>query len=732
VLRALAPLAFVALSAAAGAVVPATPRAPDAEARAPLARLSATPLERPWIEATPLAWGSEAKVFRPARPAATVALVGVPEGLTMICAGAEGRAPRCQRAWLERGSTLDLPDPLPGVRIAGRVLLGRQPAAGLRLSVAPAGLVARRAFSLPLAGAADGAGLLREVTSGADGRFATPQLAPGRYVLVAQAAGSRDAQSDEFTVPDAAELRRKLHHPAELPALDLGEWSLAEGVRVPVRVADATGAPVAGAEVAALQSEAAVAPSVSAARTGPDGRAVLSRLDAALGIQIRCSAAGFVAAQEEYVQVPAEARCTLVRRASLTGRVADDDGEPIAGATLTLERARRSAVSNAGGAFAFADLAPGRDRLVAAAPGRRAGAGAVEIAAGERRSLGVLRLSPADELFGRAIDAASGDPVAGAEVAVVEPAGGASTTTDGDGRFSLAAGADFVLRLEIRAAGFPVRRVAVGPEARTSEEAPLAVQLSRGGRVQARVWDERADAPCLGCTVQLVSPLMSPEAGPESLTTDANGEAVSELLAPGEWDAYLETAESAGATVRVHSDSVRRVTVSAGDLARVDFGRHATLRVRFSAPLPPGWLVSASGASFRSTVAAGADGAFAIRRPDGEAITLALVDESLHRIQQAVVPPGYGDPALALPLPTASVRGVLKQRDEPGQDLQVTLASSAGEGDLASAVADGRGAFQIPFVPPGIYALAVEGRPVRAVEVREGQPLDLGEVRLPN
>ncbi len=727
-------------SAAAAAATPAPPAAaapaaapgsPSAAEGAPLVRLSAARLERPWVEATPLAWGSAAKVLVPARPAATVALVDVPPGMAMVCAGAEGRAPRCQRALLAKGRVLELAEPLPGVRITGRLLLGRSPLAGRRLAVAPAGLAARRAFTLPLARRGDGGSLLREVRSGADGRFAIPQLAPGEYVLEARAAGSRDGRSGAFTVPDPARLRRNGDDPAGPPTLDLGDWSLAEGVPLAVRVVDWAGAPIAGAEVAALQDDAGAAESVSAARTGADGRATLDRLDAAAAVQIHCSAAGYVAADEELARVPVEARCALARRASLAGRVVGDDDRPIAAATLTLERAersiRRSAASDPAGAFAFADLAAGRYRLVAAAPGRRAIARAVEIAAGERGSAGVLRLAPADRLWGQLVDAASGDPLPGAAVAVVEPAGGGSATTDDEGRFGLAAGAELALRLELRAPGFPVKRVEVDPELHTAEAAPLVVGLSRGGRVQIGVWDERTDAPCLGCTVQLVGQGMEPV----TLTTDAGGEATSEPLDPGAWDAYLETAESVGSTVRVHSDAVRPVTVVAGTVSRLDFGRHATLVVRFSSPLPPGWMVAASGDSFRSTAAAGADGTFAVRRPDGEAITLAVVDGALHRVQQAVVPAGYGDPALALPLPAASVRGVLMRGDEPGRELQVSLAGSPGGGELASALADGNGAFEIPFLPAGIYSLAVEGRPVQTVEVRDGQPLDLGAVQLP-
>ncbi len=720
-------LAAIPAVAAAAALPDRTPLAPVAPLT-PIARRSATPLERPWIEVTPLAWASEPRVFDGALPGAAIPLAGVPEGMAMVCLGAEGRAARCERALLAKGRTVELADPQPGLAVAGRVLLGRLPAPGLRISVAPAGLASRRAWTVPLGRSKSGAGLLREVRSGADGRFSIPPLAPGRYVLEASSAGLRSSASEPFAVPDPAALRRRNAAPAGQEALALADWSLAEGVELPVRVTDAGGAPIAGAEVAALTDAEGVAESVPAARTGPDGRATLARLDPAAGIQVHCAAEGYVAADEAFARLPPEARCALVRQASLAGRVVATDDRPVAGAVLTLGRGRPPAVSDAAGAFSFASLAPGRYRLVAAAPGWRAAAATVQIAAGERRSLGALRLSPAARLFGKVADATSGDPVAGARVAVAEAAGGAAATTAGDGTFSLTAGTDFALELEIRAPGFPVERVAVAPELHTSEEAPLLVQLSPGGRVQAVAWDEEADAPCLGCTVQLLG-----AAGePATLTTDASGEAVSDLLAPGPWDAYLETAESVGSTVRVHSDAARSVTVAAGATARVEFGRRATLRLRFGSPLPAGWMVAASGASLRAVVSADADGTFAIRRPAGEEVALALVDASFHRIEQAVVPAAYEDPALVLSLPATSVRGVLALGDRPGSDLQVTLVGGAGGGDRASALADGQGAFEIPFVPPGAYSLAVEGRPVRSLGLRDGESLDLGAVRLPD
>jgi hypothetical protein len=555
-----------------------------------------------------------------------------------------------------------------------------------------------------------------------------PQLAPGQYFLEADMPGSRNGESAPFTVPDPARLRRKGDAPTTPPTLVLDDWSLDEGMQATVSVLDAAGAAIAGAEVSAIEIDAASAPAIAAVRTGTDGRATLTRLDPALALKVGCSAPGYLRSDQTFERVPRDVRCTLARLSSLAGRLVDSDDKPIGGATLTVGRSQHSAESGRSGSFAFAKLPPGRYRLTAAAPGFSALSRNIVVAAGERLDLGTLRLAPADRLFGKVVDAVSGDPVVDAAVAVVEPLGGGSTTTDGQGAFSLAVGSDSDLGLEVRATDFPVKRIVVGSDIRSTENEPLVIRISRGGRIQVTVWEEGADTPCLGCSVVL----SGGESKTTALVTDTSGKATSELLEPGEWQAYLETVESIGSVVRVHGgDAIRLTTVEAGAVSHVDLGRHATLRVVFASPLPAGWSLAAEASSLHSNVPASADGSFAVRRPSGESVALSLFDGSLREVRMAVVPADYSDPVLTLPLPATSLRGALMSGKAPLQERAVSLVGAVGGSGVASAVTDDRGAFEIPFAPPGVYSLAVDGKPAQVVEVRERRPVDLGVLQLP-
>lgn len=678
------------------------------------------------MEVTPTVWGGEARLFQVDPSARRLTLAGVPRGIAMVCSGAAYRASGCRRTWLAAGQAVEMEEPARGVRVVGRALLGRSPAVGVRISVVPEGLIARREFTMPLDLAPDGKSLVREVRTDARGSFALPQLAPGRYFLEAQSPGARAAQSEPFTVPDPSKLQRKGDDPAKPASLDLGDWTVEDGVTMAVSVADDRGSPVAGARISALEIGTARAPGVSEARAGRNGRASLTRLDPGLALKVVCRAPGFAPSEETFDHPPDEAHCTLLRLASLAGEVLGGDGKPLRAATVALQATRRT-TTGPGGSFVLAGLAPGRYRLEAAAPGFRAETRTVDIAPGEQRSLGALRLSPADPLWGQVVAEASGDPIAGARIAVTRPAGGGEAESDGEGRFTLAAASASGVTLEIHAPGLPAKRVDVAEARRTSEDDPLVIRLAEGGRVQLAVWDEGADAPCLGCTVDLTGP----GEGVQSLITDVNGEATSEPIEPGEWSAYLETVESRGSTVEVHSgDAVRRVMVRAGAASRVEFGHRATLRVVFTAPVPSGWSLAASGPSFTSVVHAGEDGAFRVRRADGEPMTLALVDGSLRQVRQAVVPADYADPVLTLALASTRVSGTLFKGDQPLTDQGLDLVGVAG-GRMASAVAGQGGGFEIPFVPPGVYSLTVEGKVARVIEVRDRETVDLGVVRVP-
>jgi hypothetical protein len=122
-----------------------------------------------WVEVTPFAPEAKDKLLPLPDGAASVALEGLPSGPAFLCAGAEGRPTHCEKVSLEAGKPLSVSTPPSGVRVTGRLLVGRKPAPGARIGVVPHPLPMRRFFSMPLGH--DGKKAIPYVETDAEGRF---------------------------------------------------------------------------------------------------------------------------------------------------------------------------------------------------------------------------------------------------------------------------------------------------------------------------------------------------------------------------------------------------------------------------------------------------------------------------------------------------------------------------------------------------------------------------------
>lgn len=713
-------LAAVLTATTLAASPPAPPSSPapgSAGASGPAAR------ER-WIEATPLDRQDPAKVFPLGPEAQSVRLEGV-EGLVMLCAGGKDVATVCERRSIGPGESLPLA-PLPaGVRLQGRLVAGKAPLTGAKVAVLPERLAARRPFSIPLWRA--GTQITRQVESDEKGRFSMPRLAPGRYVLEISSPGGRIDESDAFTVSEPEKLRGKR---AALgpPVLDLGDLPLEEGLRLEVTVLTSEGEPVSGATVGLLQERAGRDPLFFGASTGVDGIAKITRLDPSLPVQVSCTAPGYVRGKESFASPPAAARCSLERVAGIEGRVTGEEDAAVPGATVTLRRTDRATQTQDDGSFSFEDLVPGRYDLVAAVPGLRAAERQVSLRQGERRALPPIQLLAAAELTGLLLEDSPGEtPVAGARVTVVEPPGGGSAVSDQEGRFQVRTGSDLAIRLEVRADGFPPESVEVSPG--HPPEEPLEVRLRRGGYVRVSVWDEENDAPCLGCSVSMMS---HDRPSPGILLTDRQGEVVSPPLAPGSWQVYLEALRSSGSYVTVRGgDNIRLVEVESGVTTPVRFGeRRISIEVSFSSPPPAGWTLQAVGPAGVAPARRQDDGSFLLRKSPGESLVLGLADGAGRTVRQTTVPPAFEEPLLRLPLHDTEVHGILLAGEEPLGLEPVRLVPTTAPSLAASAWTDGEGGFSVPYLPPGTYRLIAGDRAVATVQVTAGAATDLGPISL--
>lgn len=722
-----------ALPVASGRAAPDMPVPPP-----PRVELSGPPGRGAWVVVVPQSSRGNPGAWSVPEGQRALALEGIPSGLALVCAGRTGAATVCQRLVLASGQALSIAPPAPGVRVIGRLLAGRRPITGAKIAVTLHPLSFRRAFAVPLTREGERR-FTTMMTTDSDGRFDFPQLAPASYRLILQLPGGRQSEGEPFQVPLPEILRRSQKAPPDAsptdpPVLDLGVLSQPEGAPLEFAVVDRAGRPIAQAGVGVRQGNATSPESPRfEAWAGSEGKVTLDGLDPALvPVHATCMARGFLRWQKTFDSLPATVRCELTRLAGIAGQTVDEDGKPIAGVAVTTRMEEFSAATGKDGRFELSALPPGDHRLLFVAPGWRAAERVVTLVDEEQKRLDPLTLTPAEAWHGKVVDGRTGEPIAGAGVTATDPGGTGSALTDEEGRFSLAAdtASGGAVTIEIAASGYPRAPFAVTADQRRADaEEPPVFRLRPGGRIHVSVWDEEADAPCLGCEIVSNGFLQMP-----TVVTDANGEALSDLLAPGDYRVSLVKAESFGGTVFVSGGSnVRGAKVEPGRTAEVAFGeRRAAVEVAFTPEPPPGWKLVVQSPGRREPYERRGDGRFQIRRGAREAVSLSLEgpDSSLS-VHQTDLPADQKAPFLRLALPATEVRGALRRGEAPLPGGSVELLALQGGRSVAQTRAGGDGSFALPFVPPGPYLLAVEGKPLGPVEVAAGHATELGAVEAP-
>src|SRR5436309_10063093 len=107
-----------------------------------------------WLEVTPSQPGRPAQVLTVASTAKSIGVAGVEPGIAVLCVGGEGLATLCQQTLLQKDTPLPVAGPVPGVRVTGRILIGKSPAAGTWFGILPKDLALRRSFAIPQIGRA--------------------------------------------------------------------------------------------------------------------------------------------------------------------------------------------------------------------------------------------------------------------------------------------------------------------------------------------------------------------------------------------------------------------------------------------------------------------------------------------------------------------------------------------------------------------------------------------------
>ncbi len=412
--------------------------------------------------------------------------------------GAPGRPAAPLRLVLERGRSA-----------FGKVLdPDRRPVAGaqvtLRTSV-PAGPERFRAALRP-----ENQDTFEAVT-GADGRFDLRHLPAGRYDLTARGRGWAPLTVPSLGIPEA-------HR-----ATDLGTLVLAPGVALEGSVVDSAGKPVEGAAIHLREPIDNSFPfplpgpeEEPAALSGPDGFFRIEDLRAGSTVSLSVLRTGYMAGEAKGVRLPVDqpVRIALQEVGTLSGRVVDSDGEPVADISVRVGFQQRhlfvrgsgstpmESRSDPEGLFRIQDVPPGPVDLVAQASGWQPGTVAgLELRAGEDKRGIEIVLSPAAVLRGRVL-APSGRAVPDAQVHLApedRQSGLHMVSTDDEGRYELDSLPPGLRTLEASHPDHGMARRQV--EVRVGDNA-FDISLEAGNEVSGRVIDE-AGTPVPGAQVWL-------------------------------------------------------------------------------------------------------------------------------------------------------------------------------------------------------------------------------------
>lgn len=389
--------------------------------------------------------------------------------------------------------------PIAGAQVTLKTALSNEPTARFRLVLEPDSL---DSFS---------------AATGTDGRFDLRNLPTGRYDLTVRGRGWAPLTVPSLEVPEGNR------------ATDLGTVVLAPGVALEGFVVDAAGKPVEGAEIRVadagetipfrLRSDGSDEP---AGLSGVDGFFRIEDLRSGSPVDVSASRTGYAPGDAQGVQVPADPPIRLILQAvgTVSGRVVDPDGEPIAGAHVRLEIRPRTLRgleggrlysntpqidrSDAEGNFRITDVIPGPVGLSAQASGWQAGTVAgLELRGGEEKSGIEIVLSPAAILKGRVLSP-SGRPLPGAQVQTTfedQGAGLAVASTDSEGVYVLDTLPPGNRTLEATHPDHGAARRQV--ELRPGENS-LDFSLEGGSEVTGRVVDD-AGAPVAGAHVTTIA-----------------------------------------------------------------------------------------------------------------------------------------------------------------------------------------------------------------------------------
>ncbi len=375
-----------------------------------------------------------------------------------------------------------------------------QPVVGARVELRPVQGGDRRMSIMRLR---ESGSVKYEGTADATGRFEVRDLPAGTWELTARGGGFAPLTVPGLAVPEGG------------GSTDLGTVVLVPGVGIEGYAVDPEGRPVPGAEIRLTEASSdpmsrylAQEEGLPVATSAQDGFFRIEDRRTGETVDLDASRSGYAPAVASSVQVPPDQPVRLVLQPSSTveGRTVDPDGKPVAGARLFIQpsdpvtvggrlrifTAARSqqAVSDETGFFRIEDVIPGGFELQAMATGyQRSELDNLEVRPGQELKGLEVMLAPGALIEGR-VFSPSGQPLAGAEVGVVDPASHfffGTADTDGDGRYRLEGVAPGTRSVQAEHKAY--RRAVKEVEVRLGENS-VDLRLEGGVEVSGRVVDE--------------------------------------------------------------------------------------------------------------------------------------------------------------------------------------------------------------------------------------------------
>lgn len=488
---------------------------------------------------------------------------------------------------------------------------------------------------------------------------------------------------------------------------------LRRAARISGRVTAAGGAPVpaarieswlAGEEPAGAESLRPCRRGSGAATADAEGHFQLDGLPPGWW-SLRTAADGHLSSMRERLHVLGGeslegVEIVLGRGAVVSGRVFTSDGEPAAGARVSVfgEAGTVQAVAAGDGAYRLAGVEPG-ERTVEATLGDGPWASrSFTVVAGDNRlDLTMDQGRRRQEICGRVL-APGGGPVGGAAVL----AGGAARTfSAADGSFRLAVEDNHDYDVWAEREGFAAARAAAAVRVEGAPVEGVEIRLGRGAALTGRLLGlEREELAQASVEAELSPPFVARAA------VDSQGTYRLEDVPPGEWTVTAHAGERA-----VSERAVLPADVSA---AAVDLAFAPSREVSGWVSGPAGEAVA--GAFIRFFAPGGVsgstysrpDGSFRLRLEDGTYRVVARREGYLWTLQEEPVAVESG-PVSGLELRLdegAVIRGRVLGL-EPGARAKAVWATSGSNGGRREGQLDQEDGFVIPDVPPGDWTVKV-------------------------